>query len=133
MNYTFYTLTLLYHLSNIEKLTICFIAVIILTLTIDRIASGVKKQKNKKMLKHYLFIKHNKWSDLTDLLTSNNSLTPSDIHTRLEVDLSIFDSKYRDILYHELIKIKQSREVNPTNWKILINLLYNKPENLSKF
>lgn len=133
MNYTFYTLSLLHDLSSIEKLTILLITTISLILLTDKLITSVKKQKNKKMLKHYLYIKQNKWNDLTDLLTSNNSLTPSDIHTRLEVDLSRFDSKYRDILYHELIKIKQSREVNPTNWKILIKLLYNKPENLSKF
>lgn len=126
MNYTYHTLSLLYHLSVVEKTTILILIAITLTLSVDLLISTVKKQKNKRMISHYLFIKHEKWNDLIKLLTDNNPFSASDIQTKLEIDISKFDSKYRDILYHELIKIKQSQDINPTNWDLLIKLLFDK-------
>lgn len=126
MNYTYHTLSLLYHLSVVEKTTILILIAITLTLFVDLLISTVKKQKNKRMISHYLFIKHEKWNDLIKLLTDNNPFSASDIQTKLEIDISKFDSKYRDILYHELIKIKQSQDINPTNWDLLIKLLFDK-------
>lgn len=126
MHYTYYTLSLFYGLSGIEKLTILLISLVSSILIIDIIIKYIKKQRSNRMLKEYLYLKQNKWVDIKDLLTNNNSVTPSDIHTKLEVDLSRFDSRYRDILYHELIKIKQNQEVNPSNWKLFVKLLYNR-------
>lgn len=126
MNYTYHTFSLLYHLSVVEKTTILILIAITLTLSVDLLISTVKKQKNKRMISHYLFIKHEKWNDLIKLLTDNNPFSVSDIQTKLEIDISKFDSKYRDILYHELIKIKQSQDINPTNWDLLIKLLFDK-------
>lgn len=129
MNYC-YTLSFLSPLSGIEKITVVAIALLISILIIDKIKNEIKKRRNEKMLKDYLYIKQNKWNDLVELLTNTNTLTTSDIDTCLQTDLSKFDSKYKDIPYQELSRVKQHKNVNPENWKLLTSLLFIKKRNI---
>lgn len=78
------------------------------------------------MLKDYLNVKNNKWDDIVDLLTNPNDIKASDIQNRLQIDLSKFDPRYRDLLYYELRKVNHNRDINALNLQLFINILYNK-------
>lgn len=112
-------LSFLSPLTVIEKITVITILILLLILTIDRFKSIIRNRHNRKMLQSYLYLKKNKWEDLVGMLTHDSSLTHQDIDSKLEFDLSQFDAKYKDILYQELVRIKQHKEVNPANWEIL--------------
>lgn len=78
------------------------------------------------MLQDYLYVKNKRWNDVVELLTNPNDIQPSDIHNKLKIDISKFDTRYRDLLYHELVKVNQNDNVNSVNLKLLIRTLYNK-------
>ena len=77
------------------------------------------------MLERIVYIKKNKWEDIINILTTPTPLDCQDIQKVFQKDLKIFDRKYRDILYHELVKIKKQHNVNPDNWKLLVGIVYN--------
>ena len=128
MNYSLY-LTILSPLSGLEKLTLCGITLILSVLLLDLIRRNIKKNKSSRMLKCYLNVKNNKWDDIVDLLTNPNAIKPSDIQNRLQVDLSKFDPRYRDLLYYELKKVNHNRNINELNLQLFVNILYNKSRN----
>lgn len=128
MNY-FLFLSILSPLSGLEKLTLCAILVITTILLLDLVRRNVKKNRDSKMLKNYLFVKNNKWNDVVDLLTSPNNIGASDIHNKLQIDISKFDSRHRELLYYELTKVNQNENVNSLNLKMFVNTLYNKIPN----
>lgn len=78
------------------------------------------------MLKNYLFVKNDKWNDVVDLLTNPNKIEASEINDRLQIDISKFDTRYRDLLYHDLVKVNQNNNINELNLKLFIKTLYNK-------
>lgn len=125
MNYSLY-LTILSPLSGLEKLTLCGITLILSVLLLDLIRRNIKKNKSSRMLKCYLNVKNNKWNDIVDLLTNPNAIQVSDIEDKLQMDLSKFDPRYRDLLYYELRKVNQNRELNPSNMQVFVDVLYNK-------
>lgn len=128
-HYLFHTLSILNSLNSIEKASITILLLLVTILMIDQLNKIVKANRNKKMLRKYLHLKENKWDNLSDLLTNATPLTPLEIQDELQIDLSKFDSRYKDILYHELIKIKKDKEVNPLNWQLIIDVLYNRTDN----
>lgn len=128
MNY-FLFLSILSPLSGLEKLTLCAILMISTILLFDLIRRNVKKNRDSKMLKNFLFVKNNKWNDVVDLLTSPNNIGASDIHNKLQIDISKFDSRHRELLYYELTKVNQNENVNALNLKMFVNTLYNKIPN----
>lgn len=128
-HYLFHTLSILNSLNSIEKASIIILLLLVTVLMIDQLNKIVKANRSKKMLRKYLYLKKNKWDNLSDLLTNATPLTPLEIQDELQIDLSKFDSRYKDILYHELIKIKKDKEVNPLNWQLIIDVLYNRTDN----
>lgn len=124
-----YFLSILSPLSGLEKLTLCAILMISTILLLDLIRRNIKKNRDSKMLKNYLFVKNNKWDDVVDLLTSQKNIGASDIRNKLQIDISKFDSRHRDLLYYELTKVNQNENVNSLNLKMFVNTLYNKTPN----
>lgn len=125
MNYSLIH-SLLSPLSGIEKLTLFAIIATTTFLCFDFIRRYFKKKKSSKMLQDYLYVKNKRWNDVVELLTNPNDIQPSDIHNKLKIDISKFDTRYRDLLYHELVKVNQNDNVNSVNLKLLIRTLYNK-------
>lgn len=124
-----YSLSILSPLSGLEKLTLCAILMISTILLLDLIRRNIKKNRDSKMLKNYLFVKNNKWDDVIDLLTSQKNIGASDIHNKLQIDISKFDSRHKELLYYELTKVNQSENVNALNLKMFVSTLYNKIPN----
>ena len=122
----FYTLSFFNELHGTEKLLFLVLALALFLLLYDVVRKNLVKKHNKRMLKEYLYIKDKKWNDVIYLLTTSSTVTSSEIKDTLQVDISKFDSKYRDIFYYELRKIKQSKDINPLNWDLFIKILYNK-------
>lgn len=128
-HYLFHTLSILNSLNSVEKASIIILLLLVTVLMIDQLNKIVKANRSKKMLRKHLHLKENKWDNLSDLLTNATPLTPLEMQDELQIDLSKFDSRYKDILYHELIKIKKDKEVNPLNWQLIIDVLYNRTDN----
>lgn len=78
------------------------------------------------MLKDYLDVKNNKWDTVVDLLTNPDTIQEHDIKAHLRIDISKFDHRYRDLLYHDIVKTHQDHQINDTNLKLFVKVLYNK-------
>ncbi|SFI78430.1 hypothetical protein SAMN04487893_101138 [Myroides guanonis] len=83
-----------------------------------------EKKKYSRMISDYLLIKFAKRTQLIGLMTAENGIVVSDIKNSLCIDITKFDSEYRDILYQDFLKIKKEYDVNPRNWDLFIKLLY---------
>lgn len=83
-----------------------------------------EKKTYSKMVSNYLQIKFAKRTQLIGLMTAENGIVVSDIKNSLCIDITKFDSEYRDILYQDFLKIKKEYDVNPRNWDLFIKLLY---------
>lgn len=118
-------LTVLMALSKWELLMLLIIGTGLLFLGLDQIKRVSIRTRNRKMLCEYVKLKSEKWDKLIEVLTDNENLDIVEIQTCLELDFSIFNRKYRDIIYHEMLKIKNETEVNPWNFKVLTRMLIN--------
>lgn len=114
-------------LSNIEKGGLLLVIVILIVLLLDRMRKFFKERQASRMLQDYLNFKENKLEELLGLLVDEKNITVLDIKKRLEIDLTQFDSRYRDLLYHELIKIRANHTVNAWNWKVFVRILRYNP------
>lgn len=83
-----------------------------------------EKKKYSRMISNYLQIKFAKRTQLIGLMTAENGIMVSDIKNSLCIDITKFDSEYRDILYQDFLEIKKEYDVNPRNWDLFIKLLY---------
>lgn len=118
-------LTILSVLSKWEMLTLFIISVGVFFLGLDLIKRITKKIRKKKMLQEYLNLKNEKWNELIGVLADKENLDIIEIQTRMGFDFSVFDRKYKDIIYHEVIKIRNENEINPWNLKVLTRKLIN--------
>ena len=118
-------LTILSPLSNLEMATLLALLSGLFILFYDLYKKRHIKKQRAKMLERIVHIKKNKWEDIINILTTPTPLDCQDIQKVFQKDLKIFDRKYRDILYHELVKIKKQHNVNPDNWKLLVGIVYN--------
>ena len=83
----------------------------------------LERKKYSKMAKAFLHIKYTKRKELIELLTNNRDIIISDITKVLQVDICSFESRYKKLLYQELVKIKEQHELNPRNWRLFLKLL----------
>lgn len=113
-------------LSSIEKVTLYALLMITSILVFDFIRTNLKKKRNSKMLKDYLYVKNSKWNEVIDLLTTPNHIQASDIQNKLQIDISKFDPRYRDLFYYELVKVNHDETINVLNLRLFINTLYNR-------
>lgn len=118
-------LTVLLVLSKWELLILLIISGGLLFLGLDLIKRVSRKKQNRKMLREYIRLKSENWDKLIGVLTDNRNLDIVEIQTYVELDFSIFNRKYRDIIYHEVLKIKNETDVNPWNFKVLTRMLIN--------
>lgn len=88
-----------------------------------------ENKKYSRMVSNYLQIKFTKRKQLIQLMTAENGVMVSDIKNLLCIDITKFDSEYRDMIFQDFLTIKQEYDVNPRNWNLLIQLLYLKSEN----
>lgn len=100
-------------------MTLFIIFIIFIVLLVDRIKKYKKEKYRKMMLDRYLDFRKHKWEKTIDILIQDTPLTHQEIDRILGIDLAAFDPKYKDILYQELVRIKQQKGSNLTNWKIL--------------
>lgn len=124
MMFNYYSLITLLPLSNLEKTTICVLIVTILSFLFNLLNSINKKRRKSRMQRDLIYITEYKWNDLINILTFKNHIHHSDIQDTLQIDFKKFDSKYKNILYQELYRIKNYYDINPHNWKTLVNMIF---------
>ncbi|WP_143077687.1 hypothetical protein [Myroides guanonis] len=78
------------------------------------------------MLRKYLELKNEKWDVLVKILTDDKELDGLYVSNKLQMDLSNFDARYRDLIYHELLVVKSVKDINTTNYKTVLDLLRHK-------
>lgn len=130
--HTYYALTTFQPLDLFERLIIYTLLIVLLIVIYDVIKMKTQKNRKSKMLEAYLYVRENQWDEIIEILTDPQELSFEDIKNIFEVDISKLDSRYRNILYHELLKIKNYRNVNPKNWRLLIKLIYPSNKKLKK-
>lgn len=113
-------------LSFWEKIALLLIVIALTSLLIDFLLKVVKTKKNSKMLKKYLELKNEKWDELIKILTDDNEFDELYVSNKLQMDISNFDARYRDLIYHELLIVKSIKDINNSNYKTVLDLLRNK-------
>lgn len=113
-------------LSFWEKIALLLIVIALTSLLIDFLLKVVKTKKNSKMLKKYLELKNEKWDELIKILTDDNEFDELYVSNKLQMDISNFDARYRDLIYHELLIVKSIKDINSSNYKTVLDLLRNK-------
>lgn len=122
--FNYHSLITLFPLSNLEKTTICVLIAAILSFLVNLLNSINKKRRKSRMHKDLIYLTEYKWNDLINILTFKNHINHSDIQDTLQIDFKKFDSKYKNILYQELYRIKNYYDINPHNWKTLVNMIF---------
>lgn len=110
-------------LSSWEKIALLLIVIALISLLVDFVFKIVKTKKNSKMLRKYLELKNEKWDVLVKILTDDKELDELYVSSKLQMDLSNFDARYRDLIYHELLVVKSVKDINTTNYKTVLDLL----------
>ncbi len=113
-------------LSFWEKIALLLIVIALTSLLIDFLLKVVKTKKNSKMLKKYLELKNEKWDELIKILTDDNEFDELYVSNKLQMDISNFDARYRDLIYLELLIVKSIKDINSSNYKTVLDLLRNK-------
>ncbi|SFI76783.1 hypothetical protein SAMN04487893_10187 [Myroides guanonis] len=113
-------------LSFWEKIALLLIVIALISLLVDFLLKIVKTKKNSKMLRKYLELKNEKWDVLVKILTDDKELDGLYVSNKLQMDLSNFDARYRDLIYHELLVVKSVKDINTTNYKTVLDLLRHK-------
>lgn len=113
-------------LSFWEKIALLLIVIALISLLVDFLLKIVKTKKNSKMLRKYLELKNEKWDVLVKILTDDKELDGLYVSNKLQMDLSNFDARYRDLIYHELLVVKSVKDINNTNYKTVLDLLRHK-------
>lgn len=125
MIFAYCPLIIQFPLTGLEKLTVFALVVAVLIFFFDMLNKTKKKRRKSRMQKDLIYITEYKWNDLIRILTYKNNVNHLDVQNTLQMDFNKFDSKHKDILYHELFKIKNFHDVNPNNWNVLIGMIFN--------
>lgn len=110
-------------LSFWEKMALLVITIGALALLVDLLLKAKKAKKNSKMVKKYLELKNEKWSVLLKILTEDVVLESADVTHKLQLDLSNFNDKYRELIHYDLLAIKRTKEINESNYQTVLDLL----------
>lgn len=110
-------------LSKWELLVLFMIGFGIFFLSRDQIRKVSRKRRRKKMLRSYLCLKNEKWDELVGVLADQRNLGIAEIQSRIQLDFSVFNQKYKDLIYHEVVKINEENDLNPWNFRELTRKL----------
>lgn len=110
-------------LSTPEKLIVVLFILLLCYFMYDYFRKKKQKERNKQMGLNLHDIIRNRWEELTDLLTQEDKMNAMELERKLNINFKQFDSKHKDILYHELVKIKRYHQVNPNNWNAFVQLI----------
>ena len=110
-------------LSFWEKMALLVITIGALALLVDLLLKAKKAKKNSKMVKKYLELKNEKWSVLLKILTEDVVIESADVTHKLQLDLSNFNDKYRELIHYDLLAIKRTKEINESNYQTVLDLL----------
>lgn len=110
-------------LNTWESLALVLILLVFVLVVIEWIFLRIKIQKNAKMLRDYLILKNDHWTSLTRILTDDKDFDEDAVGLSLKMDLSLFDKRYRDLIFHELLILKSVQRVNLSNYTTLERML----------
>lgn len=110
-------------LSKWELLVLFMIGIGVFFLGLDQVRKASRKRKRKMMLRSYLRLKNEKWEELVGVLEDRKDLDITEIQSRIQLDFSVFDQKYKDLIYHEVLRVSEKKDLNPWNFRELTRKL----------